>query len=51
MSMYTAGMLTSTSSTSQIFLDLLHDKSLQKRLQEEIDSQFEPTHTITIHDR
>ncbi|XP_067943113.1 cytochrome P450 1A1-like [Watersipora subatra] len=45
------GMETSLSSISQTFLDLLHDQQLQKRLQAELDSQFEPTQTITMKDK
>ena len=44
-------METSLSSISQVFLDVLHDPQLQRRLQAEIDSQFEPTQTITINDK
>ncbi|XP_067942629.1 cytochrome P450 1A2-like [Watersipora subatra] len=46
-----AGLETSGRSLCQIFLDLLHDPTLQKRLQAEIDSQFELTHTITLKDK
>jgi len=35
----------------QAFLDFLHEPDLQKRLQDEIDSQFEPFHVITLQDR
>ncbi|XP_067943680.1 cytochrome P450 2C23-like isoform X2 [Watersipora subatra] len=47
----TAGLETSRRSLAQIFLDLLHDPTLQKTLQAEIDSQFEPTETITLKDK
>ncbi|XP_067943681.1 cytochrome P450 1A1-like isoform X3 [Watersipora subatra] len=46
-----AGLETSRRSLAQIFLDLLHDPTLQKTLQAEIDSQFEPTETITLKDK
>ncbi|XP_067942312.1 cytochrome P450 2B5-like [Watersipora subatra] len=47
----TAGLETSRRSLSQIFLDLLHDPALQKKLQAEVDGQFEPAYTITLKDR
>ncbi|KAF6034558.1 hypothetical protein EB796_007135 [Bugula neritina] len=45
------GMATSHSVLCQAFLDFLHEPDLQKRLQDEIDSQFEPSHIITLKDR
>ncbi|KAF6034560.1 hypothetical protein EB796_007137 [Bugula neritina] len=33
------------------FLDFLHEPDLQKRLQDEIDSQFDSTHVIMLRDR
>ena len=44
------GVETTLGSLSQSILDLLHDQDLQIRLQAEIDSQFEPTHTMTLCD-
>ncbi|KAF6034847.1 hypothetical protein EB796_006847 [Bugula neritina] len=45
------GMETSQSDLCQALLDFLHEPDLQKRLQDEIDSQFEPSHIITLKDR
>ena len=45
------GMETSRASLTQSFLDFLHDPTLQKRIQQQIDDQFEPNHTITLKDR
>ncbi|XP_067942904.1 cytochrome P450 2B1-like [Watersipora subatra] len=45
------GLETSRRSLAQMFLDLLHDPTLQKTLQAEIDSQYEPTETITLKDK
>ena len=44
-------METSRASLTQSFLDFLHDPTLQKRIQQQIDDQFEPNHTITLKDR
>jgi len=44
-------METSHSVLCQAFLDFLHEPDLQKRLQDEIDSLFEPCHIITLKDR
>jgi len=44
-------MATSHSVLCQAFLDFLHEPDLQKILQHEIDSQFEPSHIITLKDR
>ena len=44
------GVETTLGSLSQSILDLLHDQDLQIRLQAEIDSQFELTHTMTLCD-
>ena len=45
------GMETSFGTLAQALLVLLQEPAIVKRLQAEIDSQFEPTHTITIKDR
>lgn len=45
------GMETSLSSLCQAFLDLLHDKALSKRIQSQIDANFEPGEQITLKDR
>jgi len=44
-------MEASQSDLCQALLDFLHEPDLQKRLQDEIDSQFEPSHIITLKDR
>ncbi|XP_067941878.1 cytochrome P450 1A1-like [Watersipora subatra] len=46
-----AGLETSRRSLAQIFLDLLHDPGLQKRLQDELDTQLNPTHIICLKDK
>ncbi|XP_067942502.1 cytochrome P450 1A1-like isoform X1 [Watersipora subatra] len=45
------GLETSQNGLRQMFLDLVTDPTLQRDLQAEIDSQFEPTHKITLKDR
>jgi len=48
---FLVGMETSHTVLCQAFLDFFHEPNLQKRLQDEIDSQFEPSHIITLKDR
>jgi len=48
---YFVGIETSHSVLCQAFLDFLHEPDLQKRLQDEIDSQFDSTHVIMLRDR
>ncbi|KAF6034555.1 hypothetical protein EB796_007132 [Bugula neritina] len=45
------GIETSQSVLCQAFFDFLHEPDLQKILQSEIDSQFEPSHVIMLKDR
>jgi len=48
---YFVGIETSHSVLCQAFLHFLHEPDLQKRLQDEIDSQFDSTHVIMLKDR